>query len=172
MPSLETQFNNLEKWFVKRMARALKKHADKNIVKPMRQAIRKTKGPSKPGEYPKSRTGKFRKLIQARRKFQGALRKQSDGSTPVLKVKPWTPVGNVLRSEKSGKRHRKTTPREVWRMIQQTDNAALNEVRPELNKKMHDIFRSAIRGNRPRGTRHLVRGNSSGLSIEITETIR
>ena len=144
MPSLETQFKNLEKWLAARMARALKKKADKNIVKPLRRAIRKTKGPSKPGEYPKSRTGKFRKLIQARRKFKGALRKKPDGSIPVLKTKAWTPVGNVLGSEKSGKRHRKLTPADAMRMIHKTENTAFNEVKPELDKKVKKIISDYI----------------------------
>lgn len=53
------------------------------------------------GHAPRKITGKFRKLIKARKKFKGAGIKRNN-AIPFLKIKPWTRVANVF-CQRAGK---------------------------------------------------------------------
>ena len=138
MPTLDQRLKTFEKWLAKRVARNLKKIANREIVKPLRAQIKKQ--PSHKGGPPRKRSGKFRKLIQARRKFSGALRKGPDGKIPILKIKHWSPISNVLFSEKSGEKYRELKPPPITKrelLIKTLEEQRLKE---DIDKQMIKII--------------------------------
>ena len=99
---------NLYKQYIKIVLKHAKKESTpyaRVIVRFLRAQIQRKRGvKSKRGQPPYGRTGKFKKLIQARKKFQGSGR-LNQGRIPFLKIGHWSPVSNVLFSPKS-KRYR------------------------------------------------------------------
>ena len=104
--------SSLDKKILKVLLRESRKASTpvaRNIVKSLRAQIKRRKGKeSLKGQPPIGRTGKFRKLLQSRKKFKGAGRPDYQGNVPFLKIKGWTPVSNVLFSPKS-RRYRALT---------------------------------------------------------------
>lgn len=115
-----------------KIARKMSKHGKREsrpVLRSLKSQLRKKKKKSLPGQIPHSRSGKFRKLIQSRPKFQGSLRPSGD-SIPFLKVGSFTPIANVMLSQASGKKFRKLrkpTTSELLGVGQRAWKKTLNE---------------------------------------------
>lgn len=105
------------------------KRESRVILRSLKSQIRKKRKPSLPGQTPHSRSGKFRKLIQSRKKFQGSGRIK-DGAIPFLKIGSWTPIANVLLSPASGKKFRKLrhpSDSEINQIVQRAWSKTFND---------------------------------------------
>ena len=143
--SLEKSLNRLEIKFA-RKAGVIAKQEAKPIIKALRGQFRKKKGGGYPGGPVRKITGRVRKSIQLRTKFQGALKRQGDFRA-FAKLKAWTPIANVLFSPKSGKKYRKIilpTEGELGSM----GDRILRRLEPTVTAEYTKIFGQALAGRR------------------------
>lgn len=143
MSSLNRKIKSLEKFIIRRAGVIGKKEA-KPIVRALKSQIRKKKS-SLTGQSPRKRTGKYRKLVQARRKFSGAGRRKADGSIPFLKIKVWTPISNILFS-KASRKYRPLKFSQSKHIALKIQSQVIKESRNRITKIIKDEIESMFEG--------------------------
>lgn len=140
--SLNRKLKSLERFIIRR-AGVIGKKESKPIVRALKSQIKKKR--SSIGNAPRKRTGKYRKLIQARRKFSGAGKRRPDGTIPFLKIKVWTPIGNILFSKASRKYRPLKFPNQK-QSIDKIKSQLIKESQDRVGKMVDQEIKSYFRG--------------------------